>query len=119
MRRPLVIDILALAVFAVIARASHPPFTLSGLFDAFWPWAVGALAGWGIISIVSPHISGRWSQGLTVWLSTVIVGLGCWTLYNGRPPATAFMIVATLVSAAFLFGWRVIAAVRSGRRAHS
>lgn len=37
MTKQLIYDIIAIAVFAVLARFAHPPVTLGGIFDAFWP----------------------------------------------------------------------------------
>lgn len=115
--RAVAFDIIALVVFAVIARWSHPPFTLLGLLDAFWPWAVGALAGWCMLALADkPGRLGIWAQGGVVWLSTVIVGMLAWAAANGRFPAVSFVIVAAVMSALFLFGWRAISSITSRRR---
>ena len=44
-----------------------------------------------------------------VWLSTVVGGMALWMLVNGRLPHWSFLIVATVMSALFFFGWRLFA----------
>ncbi|AMO91989.1 hypothetical protein HMPREF3155_08865 [Corynebacterium sp. HMSC06D04] len=113
MRTAPIIDIIALAIFAVLARIAHGGLSFSSWVDAFWPWTVGALLGWVII--LAAKIGGRWKEGLVVWLSAVIGGMALWMLVNGRLPHYSFLIVATTMSALFFFGWRGIAALASRR----
>lgn len=114
MRTAPIIDIIALAIFAVLARIAHGGLSFSSWVDAFWPWTVGALIGWVII--LAAKIGGRWKEGLVVWLSAVIGGMALWMLVNSRLPHYSFLIVATTMSALFFFGWRSIAALASRRR---
>ena len=109
------IDVLALALFAILARLAHGGLSFSSWVDAFWPWTVGALAGWVII--MATKLSGLWKEGLVVWLSAIVGGMALWILVNGRLPHWSFLIVATVMSALFFFGWRAIASFLSRSRA--
>ncbi|MCG7261512.1 DUF3054 domain-containing protein [Corynebacterium guaraldiae] len=115
MRVAPLIDVLALALFAILARLAHGGLSFSSWVDAFWPWTVGALVGWVII--MAAKLSGLWKEGVVVWLSAIIVGMALWMLVNGRLPHWSFLIVATVMSALFFFGWRAIAAFASRSRA--
>ena len=108
-----VYDILAIAAFAIFARFAHPPVTLSGLVDAFWPWALGALIGWAFIAFTKPR--NLWAEGLIVWLATILGGMGLWILVNGYLPHYSFLIVAATMSALLMFAWRAVVAFRRRR----
>lgn len=114
MRVAPLIDVLALALFAILARLAHGGLSFSSWVDAFWPWTVGALVGWVII--MATKLSSLWKEGAVVWLSAVIGGMALWMLVNGRLPHWSFLIVATVMSALFFFGWRAIAAFASRSR---
>ncbi|HIX79835.1 MAG TPA: DUF3054 domain-containing protein [Candidatus Corynebacterium faecipullorum] len=114
MRVAPLIDVLALALFAILARLAHGGLSFSSWVDAFWPWTVGALVGWVII--MATKLSDLWKEGAVVWLSAVIGGMALWMLVNGRLPHWSFLIVATVMSALFFFGWRAIAAFASRSR---
>ena len=111
MRIAPLIDVLALALFAVLARLAHGGLSFSSWVDAFWPWTVGALVGWVII--MAAKLGGLWKQGAVVWVSAIVGGMALWMLVNGRLPHWSFLIVATVMSALLLFGWRAIAAFTS------
>ncbi len=109
------LDIAALVLFALFARAAHPPFTFLGAIDAFWPWAVGALVGWGIVTLVKPR--NHYGEGIIVWPSAIIIGMILWTVVNGRMPHYSFLIVASVMSFILMFAWRVVAMRRNARLA--
>ena len=108
------IDLAALVVFAVLARLAHGGLSLHALVETYWPWALGALAGWVIVLGTKAH--GRWREGAIVWASTVVGGMIIWALVHGRLPHWSFLIVATVMSALMLFGWRAIAGALARRR---
>ena len=110
-------DIIALIFFAVFARAAHPPFTFLGMLDAFWPWAVGALIGWVIVSFVHPR--NLYSEGAIVWPSAIILGILFWRLANGRFPHYSMIIVTIIVSLLLMFGWRVVVMRRNAKAART
>lgn len=113
MRVAPLIDVLALALFAIFARLAHGGLSFSSWVDAFWPWTVGALVGWVII--MATKLNGLWKEGVVVWLSAVIGGMALWMLVNGHRPHWTFLLVATVMSALFFFGWRGIAAFAARR----
>ncbi len=113
MRTGPLLDIAALVIFALLARAAHPPFTLLGLIEAFWPWAVGALIGWVIVSFLKPR--NQYLEGAVVWPSAIILGIVFWRLANDRFPHYSMVIVTVIVSLILMFGWRVIAMRRAAR----
>lgn len=116
MTKQLTYDIIAIAVFAILARFAHPPVTLGGIFDAFWPWALGAVLGWAILTWLF-KTSNIWLQGLTVWASAIIFGMIFWALVNSSLPHYSFLIVAITMSALLLFGRRAVAQWMSRKKA--
>lgn len=116
MTKQLIYDIIAIAVFAVLARFAHPPVTLGGIFDAFWPWALGAVIGWAILRWLF-KTTNIWAQGLVVWASAIIFGMIFWALVNASLPHYSFLIVAITMSALLLFGRRAVAQFLNRRKA--
>lgn len=114
MTKQLTYDVIAIAIFAVLARFAHPPVTFGGIFDAFWPWAIGAVLGWGILRWVF-KTTNIWAQGATVWASAIIFGMILWALVNSSLPHYSFLIVAITMSALLLFGRRAISQWRARR----
>ena len=99
-------DGVAILAFATIGRLSHAEgVSLPGVVGVAWPFlvggAVGTLAGrtWRRPAALS---SGAW-----VWLGTVAGGMLLrWA--TGGGVQLSFVIVAGVVLALFLLGWRVI-----------
>ena len=114
-RSPLtpLVDLVALLLFSVAARMAHGGVTLPAVLHTFWPWALAALVGWGIV--LASGIRNRWKEGATIWVTTIVGGMLIWAVVNSKFPHWSFLIVATVMSALFLFGWRAIAAL-VGRR---
>lgn len=100
-------DFVAIAVFALLARAAHQseemPFTFGGFLSTLWPFALGVTLGWLIV---------RENRGGLIWLITVVTGLVIWGIRNQAVPHWSFVIVATVMSALLMLGWRFVA----GRR---
>lgn len=119
MTKQLTYDIIAIAIFAILARFAHPPVTPGGIVDAFWPWAVGAVIGWAILTWLL-KTTNIWAQGLTVWASAIIFGMILWALVNSSLPHYSFLIVAITMSGLMLFGRRAVAqASRSWKKTPS
>ena len=79
--RPLlafVVDLVLVAVFAAIGRASHGEAVgLVGLATTTWPFAAGWLVGWVLVVLV-PRARARPANllaGVLVWLPTVVGGM--------------------------------------------
>ncbi|AYM44059.1 DUF3054 domain-containing protein [Mycobacteroides chelonae] len=104
----LLLDVIGVLVFCTIGRRSHAEgITLVGVWETAWPFLSGAGVGW--------LLSRGWSRptsvahtGIAVWVCTVLFGMILRRLSN-QGVAFSFVIVASLVTALFLLGWRVIA----------
>lgn len=112
----LVADILCVIVFVAIGRRNHAEgVTLAGVAQTAWPFLTGAVVGW--------LLSRGWRQpaavvptGVTVWVCTVVVGMAL-RVISGSGIAISFIVVASLVTALLLLGWRAVRAglARRGR----
>ncbi|MCI4673841.1 DUF3054 domain-containing protein [Candidatus Mycolicibacterium alkanivorans] len=109
-------DIAGVVVFCTIGRRSHAEgLTLGGIAETAWPFLSGTLIGWLIArawrapTAVAP-------SGLVIWLSTVVVGM-LLRKASSQGVAASFIVVASLVTALLLIGWRMAAGLirrRSG-----
>ena len=97
-------DYVAIAVFALAARGAHQsetmPFNFTGWLSTLWPFALGVTLGWLIV---------RDNKGGAIWGITVITGLVIWGIRNQAIPHWSFVIVATIMSALLMLGWRFVA----------
>lgn len=107
------VDIGAVAVFALLARIAHQsetmPLNFGGWFSSFWPFLIGLALGWAIL--VAQHWETRARlpiMGLIIWGPTALGGLIIWTIRNAALPHWSFIVVATLMTGALLFGWRCV-----------
>lgn len=106
------VDALCVLVFCAIGRRSHAEgVTITGVAETAWPFLVGAAVGW--------LVSRGWHRplailptGVAVWVCTIAVGMLLRTANSGGVAVT-FVIVASVVTAALLLGWRgAVAALR-------
>ncbi len=105
--KTLMTDIIAVLVFAVLARAAHGGLGLAQIADTFWPFAVGTLVGTGIATVTLRGAGGGAIRyGVIVWLVTVFTGLAIWVVRHAAVPHISFIIVATTMSGLLLLGWR-------------
>ena len=113
----LVVDVVAVTVFAILGRSSHAEAnTLLGVLGTAWPFLVGAAVG-HLLCRAAGELRGDptgWRPGLVVWASTVIIG-PVLRVVSGDTAAWSFVIVASIVLAVFLLGWRTV--LRLVRRA--
>lgn len=102
-------DVLAILAFAIFARMAHKsePFTVVNILDTWWPFLLGVVAAWIIIS-VSKMVTHSLTSGTLVWVCSVASGLTIWAANNGRAPHISFIIVATVMSGLLLLGWRLL-----------
>ena len=108
------LDLLAIAVFALLARMAHQsddmPFNLAGWASTVWPFAIGVALGWVIVELGRRKNTGSGAaatgHGPVVWLVTVITGLVIWGIRNQALPHWSFVIVACVMSALLMLGWR-------------
>ena len=106
-------------VFVLIGRGSHDEgFSIAGSLVTAWPFVVGLAAGWLFARAWRAPWAVRWA-GVVIWASTVVIGVLLRGI-SGQGVQVSFVIVTTLVLAAFLLGWRAIAGLilrRSSRGA--
>jgi hypothetical protein len=108
-------DIVLVVVFCTIGRRSHAEgLTVAGIAHTTWPFLSGTLLGWLIVrGWVRPLAVVP--TGLTVWLATVAVGM-LLRKASSQGVAVSFVIVASIVTALFLLGWRALARLAINRR---
>ncbi len=109
--RGLLLDLLMVVVFATIGRRSHAEgLTVSGVAATALPFAAGTAAGWaacrGWRAPTSVVVT-----GVPVWAATVAGGV-LLRRVSGQGAPASFVVVTTVVLAAFLLGWRAVAARR-------
>lgn len=108
-------DTLAIAVFALLARIAHQtdemPLNFTGWLSTLWPFLVGVALAWVIVTFASSRNGKADGQGngVIIWLITVATGLIIWGIRNQQLPHWSFVIVASVMSALLMLGWRGIA----------
>ncbi|MBD0860520.1 DUF3054 domain-containing protein [Gordonia sp. zg691] len=120
-------DAVAITVFVLIGRASHEEgYAPASVLHTLWPFLIGCAAGWSITYVYAHVRSSDFfghdfrpdrvvPVGIVVWFCTVTVAM-ILRFILAQGVAVSFIIVATLVLALFLLGWRAVFAVL-GRRA--
>ena len=109
-----VADCVAVLVFAAIGRANHHESTgTHGVWHTAWPFLLGAGLGLAVTAYarVSPT---SLRAGVRVWIWTVVIGMVVRAV-SGAGTAIAFVIVAAIVLAVFLIGWRAALTWRTWR----
>lgn len=104
------IDVLLVSVFAVAGRASHGESNaVLGVLSTGLPFVAGTATGWLVVRVMRHTWPIGVAPGVTVWFATVVVGM---VLRHtvGAGTAPSFVVVASLVLAAFLLGWRAFGA---------
>jgi peptidoglycan/LPS O-acetylase OafA/YrhL len=115
-----VTDVACLLLFSAVGRRSHNEgLTIGGLLTTLWPFLAGLVAAW---------LAGRlWRApnrvaptGLVAWVGALILGM-LLRAASRQGVQLAFVIVAAIVLAVLLLGWRALAAAIGGgiRRAGS
>ncbi|GAA2899268.1 DUF3054 domain-containing protein [Microbacterium esteraromaticum] len=104
-----IVDAVFVLIFAVIGRTSHDEDPLGFLLTA-WPFLVALVVGHALAALVPARPRRPWSLGwgLVVWIVAVGGGM-LLRIASGDTAETPFIIVASLVLAAMLLGWRLIA----------
>ena len=121
LRRPPVafaLDVLLVVVFAAVGRASHDEANpLVGALVTAWPFLVGTAVGWAVVRVLRKAWPLEVGPGITVWFATVLIGMVL-RQSTGQGTAVSFVLVAALVLALFLVGWRALVTLLR-RRARS
>lgn len=109
MWRALGIDVAAAIVFAIVGRASHgSELSFTGIAQTAWPFVVAAIIG----SLLASRFGGDswWRAGSIAWAVTVLGGIGL-RLLGAETAQLPFVVVATVVLALLIIGWRAVAAI--------
>ncbi|KOS55148.1 DUF3054 domain-containing protein [Rhodococcus rhodochrous] len=116
---PALIDVVLVIVFAALGRASHDEGGgLAGLANTAWPFLAGLTAGWIATAALYKEKFDPWlvvPTGVLAWLCTVVVGM-LLRVVTGQGTAGSFIVVASIVLAVFLLGWRLLAGLWLHRR---
>ncbi|WP_039827330.1 DUF3054 domain-containing protein [Nocardia testacea] len=113
-------DFVLVVVFCAIGRRSHDEAVLTGLLHTAWPFVAGLAVGWVAAILLERRRAGTdpidgsrlWPAGVAIWLCTLVVGM-LLRVVAGQGTAFSFIVVAALVLAFFLLGWRgAVAAIR-------
>jgi hypothetical protein len=103
-------DIAAVLVFCAVGRRSHAEgITIAGVAETAWPFLVGTALGW-LLSRGWRSPTAIAPTGIAVWVCTVAVGM-LLRKATSAGVATSFVVVASVVTAALLLGWRAVVAV--------
>ena len=98
------VDVICILVFAIIGRSSHQEATdLLGVAHTAWPFLAGCLVG-TLVGRTWRHPYAL-ASGMAVWLGTVIGGMTLRVL-TGAGVQLSFVVVASIVLAVFIIGWR-------------
>ena len=108
-------DLVCVILFCAIGRRSHAEgLTAAGVAETAWPFLSGTLAGW-LISRGWRHPTALVPTGVTVWVATIVVGMLLRRI-TSQGTAVSFIVVASLVTALLLLGWRAVTAMVVKRR---
>ena len=107
-------DIVCVVVFCALGRRSHAEgLTLTGIAETAWPFLSGTALGW-VISRGWRAPTAVVPTGVIVWVATVVVGM-LLRKASSQGVAVSFIIVASVVTAVLLLGWRAVAALIRSR----
>ena len=105
-----VVDVVLIVVFSTFGRGAHSEgLGAAQVWGTAWPFLVGLVVGW-LILLVARRAPGTVGSGVAVWISSLVVGMVIRGIGDGRVPHWSFIIVAAVVTAVFLIGWRAIRA---------
>lgn len=106
----LVLDVLLVVVFAALGRLSHAEgLGLGGLITTASPFLAGTVGAWAVLAARGAPRAATVPAGILVWAGTLVVGM-LLRRVTGQGVAISFVIVAALVTALFLIGWRFLGA---------
>lgn len=112
------IDVVLVLTFAAIGRGSHGESVLGGLAGTAWPFLLGLLAGWAVAGLSARGAFAPTRPvpaGVLIWGGTLVVGMLA-RVVSGQGTAISFIIVAGVVLAVFLLGWRAALTAWARRR---
>lgn len=102
------LDVLGVLVFCAAGRRSHDEgVDVTGLATTAWPFLGGTALGW-LLSRAWRRPAAVVPTGVIVWSSTVLAGM-LLRKASSAGVAASFVVVASLVTAVLLLGWRAAA----------
>lgn len=114
----LAVDVACVLVFTALGRRNHDEgVSLAGVAETAWPFVTGTLVGW-LVSRGWRRPTAVAPTGIIVWLCTVAVGMAL-RKATSAGIAISFIMVASLVTALLLLGWRAALAAVTRRRGES
>lgn len=103
-----VTDVVCVVVFCAVGRRSHAEgLTIAGVAQTAWPFLTGTVVGW-LLARGWRRPTALAPTGVAVWLCTVVVGMLLRKATSAGVQAS-FVVVASLVTALLLLGWRALA----------
>jgi chromate transport protein ChrA len=110
--RAAALDIASILVFVAVGRRSHdePGNVITGIAKVAAPFLIALAIAWVVVQ--------AWKRpqelktGVVVWALTVIDGMLLRHFVFDRGTAASFIVVAAIVTAVFLLGWRLVASRR-------
>lgn len=103
-------DLLLILAFAAIGRDAHARGDIiTGVFLTAWPFLAGAAVGW-VASRAWRKPFAPWPSGIIIWAAALLVGMLLRAL-TGQVVVLPFFIVAFVVLAALLLGFRLVVAI--------
>ena len=108
-------DLACVLVFTALGRRNHDEgVSLAGVAETAWPFITGTLVGW-LVSRGWRRPTAVAPTGIVVWVCTVVAGMGL-RKATSAGIAVSFIVVASLVTALLLLGWRAVLASVTRRR---
>lgn len=110
------VDVIGVLVFCAVGRRSHAEgLTIAGVASTAWPFLTGTAVGW-LAARAWRRPTAVVPTGLVVWLSTVVIGMLLRKI-SSAGVAASFVLVAAVVTAVLLLGWRAAVGLALRRRA--
>lgn len=110
------LDAALVVVFSTFGRGAHSEgLGVAQVWGTAWPFLIGLAVGW-LILLATRRAPAAVGSGVLLWLATLVVGMVIRGLGDGRVPHWSFMVVAGVVTAVLLIGWRAIRAAVVRRR---
>ena len=111
----LVADVACVVLFVALGRRNHAGgVSVGGVAETAWPFLTGTAIGW-LLSRGWHRPTALAPTGVVVWVCTVVVGM-LLRQATSEGTAASFVVVATVVTALLILGWRGILGWRKTAR---
>ena len=110
------VDAACVLMFCAVGRRSHDEgLNVAGIAATAWPFLSGTTLGW-LAAQAWRRPTAVFPTGVVVWLCTVVVGM-LLRKATSAGVAASFVVVASVVTALLLLGWRALARLTPRRNA--